>query len=116
MWQNLNADGIQNLLLHSQMLLDNRNNAYLAAGTLFQMAVCKVNSDVAITNIDALKLGIGRVQKRQDPGAVSIVLNLLRGNELICGVNINISITTIDVLILGVERAWTGTHVLWRPR
>ncbi len=44
-WQNLNADGIQNLLLHAQLLLDNRNNAYLAAGTLFQMAVCKVNSD-----------------------------------------------------------------------
>ena len=44
-WQNLNADGIQNLLLHSQLLLDNRDNAYLAAGTLFQMAVCKVNSD-----------------------------------------------------------------------
>ena len=44
-WQNLDADGNQNLLLHSQLLLDNRNNAYLAAGTLFQMAVCKVNSD-----------------------------------------------------------------------
>jgi hypothetical protein len=44
-WQNLDADGIQNLLLHSQLLLDNRNNAYLAAGTLFQMAVCKVNHD-----------------------------------------------------------------------
>lgn len=44
-WENLNADGSQNLLLHSQLLLDNRNNAYLAAGTLFQMAVCKVNSD-----------------------------------------------------------------------
>jgi hypothetical protein len=44
-WQNLNADGNQNLLLHSQLLLDNRNNAYLAAGTLFQMAVCKVNHD-----------------------------------------------------------------------
>lgn len=44
-WQNLNADGNQNLLLHSQLLLDNRNNAYLAAGTLFQMAVCKVNND-----------------------------------------------------------------------
>ncbi|MEY3897037.1 MAG: hypothetical protein RLZZ214_2558 [Verrucomicrobiota bacterium] len=44
-WQNLNADGSQNLLLHSQLLLDDRNNAYLAAGTLFQMAVCKVNSD-----------------------------------------------------------------------
>lgn len=44
-WENLDADGSQNLLLHSQMFLDNRNNAYLAAGTLFQMAVCKVNSD-----------------------------------------------------------------------
>jgi hypothetical protein len=44
-WQNLNADGNQNLLLHSQLLLDGRNNAFLAAGTLFQMAVCKVNSD-----------------------------------------------------------------------
>ena len=44
-WQNLNADGNQNLLLHSQLLLDHRNNAYLAAGTLFQMAVCKVNHD-----------------------------------------------------------------------
>jgi hypothetical protein len=27
------------------LLLDHRNNAYLAAGTLFQMAVCKVNHD-----------------------------------------------------------------------
>ena len=44
-WQNLNADGSQNLLLHAQMLLDSRNNAYLAAGTLFQMAVCKVDHD-----------------------------------------------------------------------
>jgi hypothetical protein len=33
------------LLLHAHMLLDGANNAYLAAGTLFEMAVCKVNSD-----------------------------------------------------------------------
>ena len=44
-WQNLNADGNENLLLHAQLLLDSQNNAYLAAGTLFQMAVCKVNHD-----------------------------------------------------------------------
>ncbi len=44
-WQNLNADGNQNLLLHSQFVLDNRNNAYLSASILSQMAVCKVNSD-----------------------------------------------------------------------
>ena len=33
------------LLLQARMLLDGANNAYLAAGTLFEMAVCKVNSD-----------------------------------------------------------------------
>jgi hypothetical protein len=42
---NLDADGPLALLLHAQMLLDASNNAYLAAGTLFEMAVCKVNSD-----------------------------------------------------------------------
>ena len=44
-WSNLDADGPLMLLLHAQMLLDGANNAYLAAGTLFEMAVCKVNSD-----------------------------------------------------------------------
>lgn len=45
LWYNMNADGAFNLLLHAQLLLDQFNNAYLAAGTLFEMAVCKVNSD-----------------------------------------------------------------------
>lgn len=44
-WSNLDADGQLMLLLHARMLLDGANNAYLAAGTLFEMAVCKVNSD-----------------------------------------------------------------------
>jgi hypothetical protein len=44
-WRNLDADGPLMLLLHAQMLMDKQNNAYLAAGTLFDMAVCKVNSD-----------------------------------------------------------------------
>lgn len=44
-WQNLNADGNQTLLLHAQLLLDSQNNAYLAAGLLTSMAVCKVNHD-----------------------------------------------------------------------
>ena len=44
-WSNLDADGPLMLLLHARMLLDGANNAYLAAGTLFEMAVCKVNSD-----------------------------------------------------------------------
>ena len=44
-WSNLDADGPLMLLLHAQMLLDGANNAYLAAGTLFEMAVCKVNGD-----------------------------------------------------------------------
>jgi hypothetical protein len=45
LWSNLDADGPLNLLLHAHMLLDGSNNAYLAAGTLFDMAVCKVGSD-----------------------------------------------------------------------
>jgi hypothetical protein len=44
-WLNLDADGPQALLLHSYLLLDKNNNAYLSAGTLFQMAVCRINSD-----------------------------------------------------------------------
>ncbi|MEP7319020.1 MAG: T9SS type A sorting domain-containing protein [Panacibacter sp.] len=46
LWQNLDADGPSySLLLHAQMGLDDDNNAYLAEGTLFDMAVCKVNSN-----------------------------------------------------------------------
>lgn len=46
LWQNLDADGPSySLLLHAQMDLDDDNNAYLAAGTLFDMAICKVNSN-----------------------------------------------------------------------
>ena len=45
-WQNLDADGPgYNLLLHAMMKLDIANNAYFAAGTLFEMAICKVNAD-----------------------------------------------------------------------
>lgn len=44
-WQNLNADGPLNLLLFAQFLVDASGDAYLAAGTLFDMAVCKVRSD-----------------------------------------------------------------------
>ncbi len=45
-WENLDADGPGvGLLLHAQMLMDQHNNAYLAAGTLFQMGVCRVNAD-----------------------------------------------------------------------
>ena len=44
-WSNLDADGPLALLLHAQMLLDGAGNAYLAAGTLFEMAVCKVRAN-----------------------------------------------------------------------
>jgi hypothetical protein len=45
LWQNLNADGAEMLLLHGQLKLDAANNAYLSAGNLFNMAVCKINAD-----------------------------------------------------------------------
>lgn len=45
LWQNLNADGPEILLLHGQLKLDAVNNAYLSAGNLFNMAICKINND-----------------------------------------------------------------------
>jgi len=45
LWVNNNADGPENYLLHAQMMMDASNNAYLCAGTLFAMGICKVNSD-----------------------------------------------------------------------
>ncbi len=46
LWQNLDADGPSYaLLLHAQMRMDIDNAAYLAAGTLTEMALCKVNSN-----------------------------------------------------------------------
>lgn len=44
-WSNLDADGSLALLAHAHMLLDRDNNAYLAAGTMSEMAVTRVNSD-----------------------------------------------------------------------
>ena len=45
LWSNLDADGSLGLLAHAHLRLDRNNNAYLAAGTMSEMAVCKVNSD-----------------------------------------------------------------------
>ncbi|MCB0796717.1 MAG: T9SS type A sorting domain-containing protein [Chitinophagales bacterium] len=46
LWENLDADGLgYSLLLHAKMILDDDNNAYLAAGSLFEMNVCKIMAD-----------------------------------------------------------------------
>ena len=45
LWSNLDADGPLGLLAHAHMLIDKDNNAYLAAGTMSEMAVCRVNRD-----------------------------------------------------------------------
>lgn len=46
LWDQPDGDGPGvNSLLHAQMLLDRDNNAYLAASTLFEMAVTKVRAD-----------------------------------------------------------------------
>jgi hypothetical protein len=45
LWSNPDADGPNNFLLHAQMMMDGADNAYLCAGTLFAMGICRVNSD-----------------------------------------------------------------------
>lgn len=44
-WSNLDADSSFSLMLHAQIRMDPFNNVYLAAGTMTQMAVCKINSN-----------------------------------------------------------------------
>lgn len=44
-WANPDADGDYALLMHAQLIMDRFDNTYLAAGTLFEMAVCKVAVD-----------------------------------------------------------------------
>ncbi len=44
-WFVPDADGPNAFLLHAQMYIDQYNHVYLAAGTLFEMGMCKVNSD-----------------------------------------------------------------------
>lgn len=45
LWTNPDADGPLSLLLHAQMAVDASGDTYLAAGTLFEMAVCKVDAN-----------------------------------------------------------------------
>lgn len=46
LWENPDADGPgYSLMLHAGMRLDPANNIYFIAGTLFQMAVCRVDAD-----------------------------------------------------------------------
>jgi hypothetical protein len=60
LWANNDADGANNFLLHAQLMLDASNNAYLCAGVLFNMGICKVNSDGA--NAWAITAGTGGSQ------------------------------------------------------
>lgn len=45
LWRNLDADSSRGLLLHAMMKMDSQDNIYLGAGTLFDMAICKVLID-----------------------------------------------------------------------
>jgi hypothetical protein len=60
LWVNNDADGVNNFLLHAQLMLDANNNAYLCAGVLFNMGICKVYSDGS--NAWAITAGTGGSQ------------------------------------------------------
>ncbi len=59
-WANLDADGPLSLLAHAHMLLDAAGNAYLAAGTMSEMAVCKVNGDGTTGWTQTVAFGYGQ--------------------------------------------------------
>ena len=86
LWSNLDADGPLAVLAHAHMLLDPDNNAYLAAGTMSEMAVTRVNSDgtsgwtqtvafgyaqaIAVANTDDSIYVVGGTTARIGQGAV----------------------------------------------
>lgn len=88
LWSNLDADGPLGLLAHAHMRLDANNNAYLAAGTMSEMAVCKVNRDgssawtktiafgyaqaIALANTDASVYVVGGTTARLSQGAPTV--------------------------------------------
>ncbi len=59
-WSLPDADGPVGLLLHAHMLLDDSNNAYLAASTLGQMGVCRVDHDGLGTWTTTVPFGTAR--------------------------------------------------------
>jgi hypothetical protein len=87
-WSNLDADGPLGLLAHAHMRLDADDNAYLAAGTMSEMAVCKVNRDgtsgwtrtiafgyaqaIALANTDSGVYVVGGTTARLGQGASTI--------------------------------------------
>lgn len=58
-WANMDADGPLGLLLHARLVLDSHGNAYLAAGILTEMAVCRVNRDGTSAWTQTLPFGSG---------------------------------------------------------
>ncbi len=59
-WTNLDADGPLSLLAHAHMLLDSNGGAYLAAGTMSEMAVSKVNADGTSAWTQTVPFGYGQ--------------------------------------------------------
>ncbi len=60
LWEQLDADGPLLLLLHAYLLIDAQGDAYLAAGTLFDMAVCRVSADGSSTWVQTTPGGYAR--------------------------------------------------------
>jgi hypothetical protein len=59
-WANLDADGPLALLAHAHLRLDDAGHAYLAAGTMSEMAVCKVDIDGSSAWTQTVAFGYGQ--------------------------------------------------------
>lgn len=91
LWANADADGPQALLLHGRLLLDASGDAYLSAGTLFQMAVCKV---------------------RGSDGA-GVWTALISGSSSAAGMDLSPSTNSVFVVGGTTARLLDGTEGVW---
>ncbi len=132
LWANLDADGPLQLLLHAQLTLDDSNDAYLAAGTLFEMAICKVRSNgssawtrttpgsyangMALGRFDRSLFVIGGQTARLSDSEEGPFLNLGQGLEGSTGVPILYAVGTLtagSLLSLHLENALPQSVGLW---
>lgn len=74
LWTNLDADGPAYVLLaHAHLRLDAANNAYLAAGTMSEMAVVRINADGTLAWTSTASYGYAQALELGTDNAVYVV-------------------------------------------
>jgi hypothetical protein len=116
-WVNQDADGPNNFLLHAQLMLDADDNAYLCAGTLFAMGICKVNANGSTAWYITAGSGGSQGFCRGSDDAVYVVggHTVRLGQDLSTGLHVNVEHTHAAIVpnpaAEFIQCSWTGHRI-----